>query len=101
MSANYYLAASAGAVMVAVLYYYLWPKPQSTAHANARPRYLFGVLRYAHSLVWVLLGIFFLGRSGYLASAPSHWDLLGLSALGVYALFLAACFYDRHYVRKN
>ena len=69
---------------IAVAYYFFWPKP---GPKRLTPRTLREhiVLRYFHSLVWVLLALgAFLGALG--AGATGRW--IALLAIPVYIIFL-------------
>ena len=70
---------------IALVYYYVWPKPQK--NTLPRPRWARALLRYGHSLVWVLFGgvclVWPLG-------ATLLAQVLGLLALLLYAAFMAA-----------
>lgn len=99
MGENFYWASSVGALLIGVLYYWIWPKPANPAHAQARSVILRCVLRFGHSGVWLLLAVFFMGKTGRLGQSAEFWQSFGLSAFCLYGLFLLACFYDRKKVR--
>ena len=40
---------------IAIAYYYVWPKPKPWHRENPRPFWMYMVLRWAHSIVWVFL----------------------------------------------
>lgn len=101
MGENLYWAFSLGALLIAALYYTLWPKPLNSAHAAARPLILRWLLRWGHSVVWVLLALFFMGKTGRLGQPAEFWQLVGLSAFCSYGVFLAACFYDRNRLKPR
>jgi hypothetical protein len=101
MSENIYWAFSVAAVLIAALYFKVWPKPLNLAHARARPLVLHWVLRYGHSFVWLLLALFFIGKTGRLGQSPDFWQPIGLAAFCSYGVFLAACIYDRNKVRSS
>lgn len=75
---------------IAAAYYFVWPKPK-TGQTRTRVQHL--ILRYAHSLVWVLLAAACLLWAGDNQSALA--SLLGLSALGTYVLFMITLFKGR------
>ncbi len=99
MAENFYWAASIGAILIAAIYYILWPKPLNAAHAGARPLILHLILRWGHSVVWLLLALFFVSKTGFLGQSAALWQPLGLSAFGLYGVFLGSCVYDRNRLR--
>lgn len=77
---------------VAIAYYFIWPQPGPKRLAPRTQREHI-VLRYFHSLVWVLLAFgCFLGAAGY--GALGWW----VAALGipVYVVFLYYVVHDRN-----
>jgi bacteriorhodopsin len=101
MTENFYWAASVGAILVAAVYFQVWPKPASATHAAARPLFLRLILRWGHSVVWLLLALFFIGRTGRLGQPAEFWQPVGLSAFCMYGVFLLACYYDRNRLRPG
>lgn len=101
MAENVYWAFSVGALLIAALYYQAWPKPLNPAHASARPLILRWVLRWGHSVVWLLLAVFFMGKTGRLGQPAEFWQPLGVAAFCSYGIFLAAYFYDRNRVQAG
>lgn len=101
MGENLYWAFSLGALLIAALYYTLWPKPLNSAHAAARPIILRWLLRWGHSVVWVLLALFFMGKTGFWSGSMAIWQPFGIAALCLYGLFLLAIFIDRNYIAKQ
>ena len=76
---------------VAAAYYYVWPQPGPKRFAPRTVREHL-VLRYFHSLVWVLLAIgCFLGAAG--AGELGRW--VALLGIPVYAVFLVYVVRDR------
>ena len=68
---------------VAGAYYFIWPKPKP---GQSRTPTRHWILRYGHSLVWVLLAI-----ACFMWAADSHSgfaNILALAALGTYLLFM-------------
>uniref|UniRef100_A0A7C1JZF5 Uncharacterized protein n=1 Tax=Caldilinea aerophila TaxID=133453 RepID=A0A7C1JZF5_9CHLR len=77
---------------IAIAYYFFWPRP---GPKRLTPRTLREhiVLRYFHSLVWVLLALgAFLGALG--AGATGRW--MALLAIPVYIIFLVYVVRDRN-----
>jgi hypothetical protein len=69
---------------VATLYFFVWPSNKVTSGAsNLR----FIILRYAHSLVWMLLAFFFLLR-GTKTVPVQLANVTALLALFVYIIFI-------------
>lgn len=82
------------ALGLAVVYLFIWPKPEPGA--PSRPAWAQFVLRWFHSLVWVLLAAaFFLSGAGLarLAALP------GLAALVLYGVFVVTILRYRSYRR--
>lgn len=80
-----------GCLAIAVVYYQIWPMPNPK---RIRPRSTWQhlVLRYAHSLVWILLAAgCFLAGGGYGALGLA----LAFAALPAYAIFLVVVVQDR------
>ena len=68
---------------VAVIYYYVWPQPRR--NTIPRPRWVTLLLRYGHSIVWILLsGVCLLWSNNAMEVA----QILGLLALFLYAAFM-------------
>jgi len=68
---------------VAVAYYFVWPKPKA-GQTPTPTQHL--ILRYAHSLVWVLLAVACLMWAA--DSQAGLANVLALAAGGVYLLFM-------------
>lgn len=77
-------------VAVAAIYWRVWPRPAKGQRKRAA--WLAGVLRYGHSLVWLLLalacGLFQFG-------AEVAGIVAGRAALITYLVFVGAFAYDR------
>jgi hypothetical protein len=66
------------ALIPAGLFSVVWPRPQKTS-----PPWMFWVLRWGHSVVWVLLALSCLARAGQLSGVAQFLSLLaGLSYAG-------------------
>jgi small-conductance mechanosensitive channel len=77
---------------VAVAYYFKWPKPKPDRTGPPRTALVHYILRLFHSLVWLLLALAcFVWASGPSAAA----DVLALTALIIYGVFLATLISDR------
>lgn len=74
-------------LVIAVFYYFIWPKPRGSA---PRPPWAQIVLRYAHSLVWVLLACACFLWAGNRQSGVA--SVLGFLALVMYVVFLVTFF---------
>lgn len=73
--------------MIAIIYYFVWPHKTETNFTNFR----FFVIRYAHTLTWLLLAINFFLRG----LSPSYNGAANLiAAVGglVYLLFMIMTF---------
>lgn len=80
-----------GCLAVAVAYYRIWPQP-SPKRSQPRTQWQHIVLRYFHSLVWILLA-----GGCFLAGAGFNFGLwLAAFALPVYILFLVMLVQDRN-----
>jgi hypothetical protein len=80
-----------GCLAIAVAYYRIWPQP-GLKRSQARTQWQHIVLRYFHSLVWVLLAAgCFLAGAGYNIGL---W--IAASALPVYIVFLVMVIQDRN-----
>jgi cytochrome b561 len=81
-----------GCLAVAVAYYRIWPVP-SPKRTQPRTPWQHFVLRYSHSLVWVLLAAgCFLAGTGY-----ANFGLwLAAAALPLYIVFLVMLVQDRN-----
>lgn len=76
---------------VAVLYFFFWPKPKAADQPPRSPRTHF-VLRWFHSIVWLLLGaacFLWAGGSSTLA------NVLALLALALYLVFVVTLLGER------
>lgn len=81
---------------IAVVYYYVWPKPgPKTKH---RPLWMHLILRWAHPIVWVMLG--FVAALVYMGQM-SLAEPLAYIALVLYATFMIVMFIDRWRSRKK
>lgn len=75
---------------VATLYYFLWPKPK--AGRPPRPMWMHLVLRWFHSLVWVLLALAcFLAMGEQVSMA----GVVARLAILAYLIFIIAVAVDR------
>ena len=72
---------------VATLYFFVWPK----APGRARSRFTHLIIRYFHSLVWLLLAAACFGR--ILSHAATK--IFGLAALFIYLVFIGAIALER------
>jgi hypothetical protein len=80
-----------GCLAIAFAYYRIWPQP-SPKRTQLRSTWQHVVLRYFHSLVWVLLAAgCFLAGAGY--ASIGLW--LAAAALPVYIVFLVMLVQDR------
>ncbi len=81
---------------IAVAYYFIWPKPKAGQTRTPTQQV---ILRYAHSLVWVLLAVACLiwavdSQSGFAI-------ILALAALGTYVLFMTTFITSQKMSRKG
>jgi hypothetical protein len=75
------------AVIIAIIYYFVWPQNAVTITTGFR----FLVIRYAHTWTWVLLAINFLLR-GLSPSLNSAANLIAMAGGLVYLIFLGVTF---------
>jgi hypothetical protein len=96
-----WFAAALIAFAVAIIYLRVWPRPVNAAHAQRRPFMLQWILRWAHSIVWWLLGLFC--ALHYVADQipSSVFALMAWAALALYGIFMASVVYDRRLRREN
>jgi len=78
------------ALVVAVVYSFVWPQKTATAATGFR----FFILRWGHALTWVLLAINFLLR-GLSPSLNGVANILALAGGLMYALFIVLAFVVR------
>ena len=77
---------------VAVAYFFKWPKPKPDRTGPPRNTLVHIILRWFHSVVWLLLGLAcFLWASGPSSAA----NAVAVAALIVYAVFLVTLLRDR------
>ena len=79
------------ALIIAVIYYFVWPQKAVTA-PSAGFRFL--VIRYAHTLTWILLAINFFLR-GLSSSFNGIANVLAATGALVYFFFLVMTFVAR------
>lgn len=77
------------ALVVAAVYFFVWPQPES---GRERAPWIHFILRWFHSLVWILLA-----AAGLLfgLNYPAPGNTLALLALGLYAVFMLSLVWDR------
>jgi hypothetical protein len=78
------------ALVVAVVYSFVWPEKVGTAATGFR----FFILRWGHALTWLLLALNFLLR-GLSPSLNGAANLVALAGGGLYFLFLIMTFMVR------
>jgi len=89
-----WLAWGALCLLVAAIYLVIRPR-QPAKDAAPRPIWRQVVLRWFHSLVWVLLAAACFVQALQLSRAPGIGSALALGALLAYLVFLAALVSDR------
>ena len=82
--------------VVAVVYYYVWPKPGPKT--KPRPMWMHLILRWLHPIVWVLLG--FVAALIYIGQM-SIAEPLAYLALALYLTFMIVMLVDRLRSRKQ
>lgn len=75
---------------VATLYYFVWPEPE--ADRPPRPAWMRLVLRWFHSLVWLLLAAACFLQYG---STAAIGQVVGFVGLLVYVVFIVTAAVDR------
>ena len=83
------------ALLVALLYSVVWPRPKTALDAEQRSRWTRLILRWAHAAVWLLLATFCFVQAGWFGLSIPAASTLAWSALVLYLLFLATFFRDR------
>jgi hypothetical protein len=81
---------------VAVVYYYVWPKPGPKT--QPRPVWMHLILRWLHPIVWVILG--FVAALIYIGQMAIAEPLAYL-ALALYLTFMIVMLVDRLRSRKR
>lgn len=79
-----WLVWSAVAFLVAVVYAFVWPGKRVTVSTSTL-QYL--ILRWGHTLVWLLLGLAALLRAIVPGASPKPSIYMAISALAVYIMF--------------
>lgn len=79
------LAWSGLALLVAVLFAFVWPRRRVNA-ATSRSAYL--ILRWSHSFVWLLLAASLFVRATGILGGPGTANILALMALVIYLVFM-------------
>jgi hypothetical protein len=83
---NIWLILAIVAVIIAALYAFVIPNSKVTPDLNAIQ---FFILRWLHSIVWVLLAIMFLIRAQLVPLSITIGNTIGYSALACYIIFMA------------
>ncbi len=79
-----------GCLGIAVVYYFIWPRPNPGDPKRSAWRHF--ILRWGHSLVWVLLALACFVASPERAMISAA---LGIGALLLYVIFIFTIFRDR------
>jgi hypothetical protein len=82
-----WFAWAAIALVIAIIYSFVWPHKVATANTGFR----FLVLRWAHALTWFLLAINFLLR-GFSSSFNGMANIIALTGAFIYILFFVMTF---------
>ncbi len=88
-----WLAGGLLCLLVAAIYVVVWPRSLVAAAHSSWNRV---VLRWFHALVWVLLAGSFYVRGEYVSGGRGVANLLALSALVSYAIFMVTLIRARH-----
>jgi hypothetical protein len=81
-------------LVVAAVYLVIWPRSSRKAGAPPRPRWRQFVLRWSHSLVWLLLAASCFVQAGQFASGAAIGGALALLAGLTYLLFMGTLVAD-------
>jgi hypothetical protein len=81
-------------LVVAVVYLVAWPRPSRKSSAPARPPWRQFVLRWFHSLVWLLLALACFVQAGQIAGGGAVGGTLAVLAVVFYLVFIGALLAD-------
>jgi hypothetical protein len=81
-------------LVVAAVYLVIWPRPSRKGGAPARPRWRQFVLRWFHSLVWLLLALSCFVRASQLAGSAAVGSALAVLAALMYIVYMGALVAD-------
>lgn len=85
---------AAASLIIAVVYYFVWPRPVN--NINSRPMGRHIILRYFHSLVWVLMAGSFVLRLAFSDQAgETLGDVTAMLAFAIYMVFLVTATLDK------
>ena len=87
--------AAVGALAVALVYLFVWPRPKGFALTHGRRPVVHFILRWGHALVWLCLAAFFVVRGGQAGVPAWFGTLLGVMAAALYLVFLAVFLHER------
>lgn len=83
---NIWLILAIVAVIIALLYAFVIPNSKLTPDLTAIQYF---ILRWLHSIVWVLLAIMFLIRAQLVPLSISIGNIIGYASLACYIIFMA------------
>lgn len=88
----WYIAGSIS-IVVSIVYFFIWPKEL----VNGIPGWQVFILRWFHSLVWILLAISFFLRYTNVANKKLLVDGFSYGALILYAIFMLTFAYHKFF----
>lgn len=98
MTANSFLGIHFGiwaaiSAVITVVYYFVWPRPVN--NINSRPLWRHIIIRWFHSLTWLLITISFIVRLVFSPGGETAGDILVIIGFIFYLVFIVVSNIDR------
>ena len=87
--------AAVGALVVALVYLFVWPKSKGVALIDGRRPVVHFILRWGHALVWLCLAAFFVVRGGQAGVPVWLGAMFGVLAATLCLVLLAVLLHER------